>query len=381
MLMYKTTLGLKKMKSWSRDNPRLFLYLAYFSFFVGVVGLVFSFFFMFYQLYLILDWDLTTGGGLVLPIQTQSGTIAGIPVFAPPFVEWLIALAILVIVHEFAHGVIAQRFNIKIKSSGFAFGGLLVPILPAAFVEPDEKQLKKSKWWHQISVFGAGSTSNFIFGFLFLLIFLFVAIPFTTSTMQVDRVSFDGVMNDSSLFNYGIESGDILQINGRNISEYDFVVSNGQGQGLTDVIFLENFLTLKPNESFNLTIDNGNYTKVYNIDTFPREDFNESGMIGIWNVETHLESKEEYSYLGTFQLFFQRLLFWVVLLNIGIGLMNLLPLWITDGGQITRTLLFRYVKDEKKVYRYLNIVCFISLITIILLIWPSLLRMIVGVFV
>jgi membrane-associated protease RseP (regulator of RpoE activity) len=380
MLMYKTSLGLGKMKSWSRNNPRLFLYLAYFSFFVGVVGLVLSFLFMFYQLYLILDLDLKMGGGLVLPIQTQSGTIAGIPVVAPPFVEWLIALAVLVIVHEFAHGVIAQRFNIKIKSSGFAFGALFVPILPAAFVEPDEKQMQKAKWWKQISVFGAGSTSNFIFGILFYLVFVFITAPFVTSTMQVDNVGFDGVMNESSLSGYNVSSGKILGINGKNVSDYEYYVVNGAGPGLSDVIFLGEFLNLSVNESLNLTIDTGEEVGVYSVKTFEREELNSSGMIGISGVDVQLDNKEGYDFLGDFPLFFQRLIFWIVLLNIGIGIMNLLPLWITDGGQIGRTLLLRYVKNEKRAYNYLNFISFVCLLTIIFLLWPSWLKFLIGLF-
>ena len=61
----------------------------------------------------------------------------------------------------------AKRFNIKIKSSGFAFFGIFLPLIPAAFVEPDEKQLKKSKFFEKVSLLGAGSTSNFIFGIIF----------------------------------------------------------------------------------------------------------------------------------------------------------------------------------------------------------------------
>lgn len=374
MLLYKTKLGLDKMDRWSKSKPKLFLYLAYISLFIGIIGIFISLGLMFWQLKLIMELGLKQAGGFVLPIKTSSGTIMGIPVVAPPFIEWLIALIVLVVVHEFAHGVIAQRFKVKIKSSGFAFGAFFVPILPAAFVEPDEKQLKKVSWWKQICVFGAGSTSNFIFGILFYLIFVFVAVPFTTNTMQINNVTFDGVMNESSLKDYNIENGTITKINGKNISTYSFTVANGVGLGMTDRVFVNEFLNLTANETLTLTINN----KVYNLSTFENPNINNSGMIGIMNPQVNLNPQEGLKYLSTFPLFFQRLIFWIVLLNIGIGIMNLLPLWITDGGQITRTLLFKYIKNKKTVYRILNFVSYITLILIIFMLWPNLLRMILG---
>src|SRR5690606_36065707 len=74
-----------------------------------------------------------------------------------------------------------------------------------AFVEPDEEQLKKKPWWQQIAILGAGSTSNLIFGALFLCIWVFAALPMTDASL-----SFNSVMNESSLNAYGVESGTLI---------------------------------------------------------------------------------------------------------------------------------------------------------------------------
>ena len=214
MMLYRTKLGLNKMDKWSRKYPRIFLYLAYLSIFVGVVGVVFMFFFMFWGLWFIVENEITAGGGLVLPIQTEKGLDGAIPIFFVPFWYWIIAILVIVSVHEFAHGVIAKRFNIGIKSSGFAFLGILAPIAPAAFVEPDEKQMDKKPRWQKIAVLGAGPTSNFIFGFLFLLVWIFAAVPLVDSTMDAKSITFQSTMNGSSLYEDGVTSGEIVSLNG-----------------------------------------------------------------------------------------------------------------------------------------------------------------------
>lgn len=369
MLMYRTKLGLDKMDKWSKKHPRTFLYLAYLSIFIGVVGMILMFGLMFWQLDFIIENQLESGGGLVLPIKTESGTLGGIPVVAPPFFEWLIALFILVIVHEFAHGVIAERFRIKIKSSGFAFLGILAPILPAAFVEPDEKSLAKKERWKQIAVFGAGSTSNFIFGFLFVLILNFAAVPFVSNTMEVEKVTFDTVMNQSDLTKYNVTSGEIIAINNRSVSEYDFVVLNSV---YGDVTFLTELTNLSVNESLNLTIRENETVNTYMINTFEREGTGGNGMIGISGFDVELTSKDEFNFLGGFALLFQSIIYWTALLNIGIGMMNLLPLWITDGGQIARSLFEKYF-SQKTALSLFNFASFITLILLILSLFPRLL--------
>ncbi len=362
MILFKTKLGLDKMDSWSKKHPKLFLYLSYLSIFIGVLGIIISILIMIWGLHFAIINNLGSGGGLVLPVKTDSGMDGTIPVFYVPFWYWLIALFVLVVVHEFAHGVIAQRFKIKVKSSGFAFGALLLPIMPAAFVEPDEKQLSKAKWWKQIAVFGAGSTSNFIFGFLFLLIWLFIAIPIVNNTMEIGQFQFNSVMNQSDLNKYYISSGEILKIN--NISNKD--------------LFLEEIKNTPINSSINLTIrDQNNITNIYSIRTFENPNIKNKSMIGISNLKIELRNKKGFEYLFNLPLYFQKLFYYFWMLNIGIGIMNLLPIWITDGGQIMRVLLNRKFK-EKTAIKLNNWISLFSLLLIILTIKPNLIMWIIN---
>lgn len=363
MLMYRTSLGLGRMKSWSKKHPRVFLYLAYLSAFIGVAGAILIFVFMFWQLHFIIDQDLTTGGGLVLPIKTESGLDSAVPVFYVPFWYWIIALFILAIVHEFAHGVIAERFKVRIKSSGFAFLGIIAPILPAAFVEPDEKQLAKKPRWQQIAVFGAGSTSNFIFGILFFLVWLFAIGPLIDNTLTVGEIKFNDVLNDSSLREYNVSSGSIYSFNG---------VDNKED------IFTE-ITNLSINETYNLTLISEGVTTTYSIKTFENPQVEGRAMIGISGLEFTYANKEGFDFVGLLPLQLERLFFYIWFLNIAIGLMNLLPIWITDGGQVAKTIFSKYFKESTAASLY-NFVSLISLVLIIFTVWPSLLINIISLF-
>lgn len=361
MMLYKTKLGLKSMKRWSEKHPNVFKYISYISIFVGIVGMIASFISMFYLLGLVIDQHIAAGG-FVLPIKTEAGLDSTVPVVYVPFWYWIISLTFLVIVHEFAHGVIAQRWGIKVKSSGFAFTSLIVPLIPAAFVEPDEKQLNKKTWWQKIAVFGAGSMSNFFFGILFLLLLGFVVNPTINSTMEYEGISFSNVLNQSDLVNYNITSGLLLAVNGNDTIE-------GIDKGISN---------LGVNQTLNLTIKRGNEVNTYLINTYARSDNVSMGMIGISGVEYNLVPKEDYKWLGNSLVTFSTLLFWLYLLNIGIGFVNLLPLWITDGGQIAYTL-FRNFFTENLSNILFNLVSFVSLILFFFAVFPSLLFKFLGI--
>jgi len=81
--------------------------------------------------------------------------------------------------------------------------------------------------------------------------------------------------------------------------------------------------------------------------------------------------------LGNFPLYFEKCIFWIWFLNIAVGIMNLLPLWITDGGQIARILFQKFIKGNRGVTLY-NLVSWVSLILIIFTMWPSLLYFFLG---
>jgi len=88
--------------------------------------------------------------------------------FLPPFyfTYWIISIAVIAIFHEFAHGIIARRYNVRIHTTGFGFLG---PFL-AAFVEPDEKEMQEKSKYQQLAILSAGVFTNLILAVIFFLL-------------------------------------------------------------------------------------------------------------------------------------------------------------------------------------------------------------------
>jgi len=96
--------------------------------------------------------------------------IPGVTIQSGPNIAYfLLAVPIVLIIHEGAHGIVATLEKIKIKTGGFA----VFIALFAGFVEPDEEEFAKARKISRLRVIGAGATSNVLFSFIIagLLIF------------------------------------------------------------------------------------------------------------------------------------------------------------------------------------------------------------------
>jgi len=96
-----------------------------------------------------------------------------IPGINLPLIEGVAALAVVLIVHEGMHGIVARMHNFPLKSAGLVFFGFL-PF--GAFVDINEKKMFKGRKDAQSAVFVAGTTANFFTSLLLvLLLFAFSA--------------------------------------------------------------------------------------------------------------------------------------------------------------------------------------------------------------
>lgn len=350
ILMYKTKWGLKYMKQFHKKNKLTTKIFNKISYTLGIFGSIFVFLFLFYQLYYILKIQPTQGAAFILPIKTQSSAV-----FYTPFIYWIISLFTLALVHEMAHGIIAQMHNISIKSSGFAFMGIIIPILPAAFVEPNEKQLEKAKPKHQISILGAGPASNVIFGIIFFL--LLITLTYTTQNAFEQELHINSITQKSSLNNYNIPI--------QNISNLKITKINNLTQTSQIYQFINKNLSLNQTYQMQLEYLTQNKEKIKKTVEFqPYSSQNNKTRIGISLSITNKLKNSYTNLLGYTLQFILKLLNYLWFFNIAIGLTNLLPLWITDGGQIFRILLTQKFGKSKGL-KYFN---YISLLTLTIII-------------
>ena len=145
-------------------------------------------------------------------ILTIPGTPAGvIPIVPGVTVPWEVVFALIIVaaVHELAHGVICAIEKLEVKSSGVLLFGIL-PI--GAFVEPDEKKMAKLNIEKQKRILVAGSASNAVFFLLFLVLSLGAAM---LVPLMVDGVSVKTVDVGSTAALVFAQGEKIISVNGQ----------------------------------------------------------------------------------------------------------------------------------------------------------------------
>ena len=240
-----------------------------------------------------------------------------------PFVYGLIALATVLVVHEFSHGIQSVGEKISIKSIGL----LLFAIIPGAFVEPDEEELKNAKRSSRLRVYAAGSVANITLALIAMLLISLISmgIPafFDESGIEIDRIvtdsPSDGILKEGMI----IES-----INNEKVNDSESYV-NIVG-------------SFHPGDNVSVQTDQGTYNVV--LDKNPN---NES--VGFFGIQASKHFEMINNSLGPipwvlFELL--ELFQWVAMLNLGIGLFNLLPLKPLDGGYMLEILLSYRLSEE-----------------------------------
>jgi len=260
--------------------------------------------------------------------------IPGVNEFIPAW-GWL-GLFVTLIVHELAHGILARREGIKVKSMGLLLA--LIPI--GAFAEPDEEELFGSKDGEKPSIISseaknrilaAGVMSNFVVAAIAFALFFGPVLsvfepvgndvvitevldPFKESGIEEEMVV-TGI-NDvpvGSLDDIGYEGGTMtVEVLDRGIVR-EFTFTNIEGILIRDVLeeypasiagiesgssiikingavihdagdFYDFMLDTKPDESVSVTtIDDGGREEVFEIELiqYPYSDEEEKGFIGV----------------------------------------------------------------------------------------------------
>lgn len=338
--------------------PKLLFVFGYFGIFVGFVGMIFTFGFIIWAAYRLLF--VPKAEAVLAPVLPGITISDKLPVLS--FWHWIIAILIVAVIHEFSHGVYARLRNIKIKSSGFAFLG---PIL-AAFVEPDEKQLKKKSIRDQLLVFSAGPFSNILLGVVIFLILGFVLMPVVAGMVQVNGIIISDVNQTLPIAESGLVAGSSIQ-------EID-------GVKVDDVKVLTNFLNKKkPGDTVEIKANNSYY--YVNLSSHPEN--KSKAILGVTFSNYDVELKERfksYTFLHDILSWTGLLLFWTFNISIGVGLFNLLPLGPVDGGRMFYSAMLKLTKNEKKAARLLSIASMLILFIIFINLWPFIARLIKFIF-
>jgi membrane-associated protease RseP (regulator of RpoE activity) len=345
--LYKTKLGLNLMEKVGRRFRKLVQIGGYVGILVAYAGFIFITFTIIMLAYQVLTQPAETQAGVspVLP----GLPIAGLGITFPLIIGW-ISIFIIMIVHEFAHGVVAKAHNVKIKSSGIAIFG---PIF-GAFVEPDEKQLSTKPHKVQHSVFAAGPVSNILLTVVVIALSAFVLQPAIGAFSEGVRIQ--PIVDETlPLYSAGIRG--------------EVVLSSINGVELKSFADLNRELeTLTPGDEVTLVIDGQEHV----ITTAAHPEREGVAYVGLTTIEAWVMRSDTLSEraIGSILLWLNELFFWVWFISINIGLINLFPIFITDGAQMLRLNSLHFVKNKEKALKIWKNINTFALILLLVLFWP-----------
>jgi len=341
LFLRRTQRGKQFIVNLATSHPKFWKWVGNLGVCVGFFVSVFGLYYLIDNIYQIIINPISIPGlAAVVPSLSTTATF-GPGYFAVPFWYWIIAIAMLVVIHEGFHGIMFAAERVKIKSLGVG----LLAVIPLAFVEPDEKQAAKKPAASQLRAFAAGSFGNFVLAGVMALL---LSTAFT-GLFAPSGVAFAGVIEGYPAEQNNL-TGIIVMIN-----DYDIKTFEDIHVALKE-IGADQPVTIK---TMTLNDDGTRDYKTFNLITSaPPADYEDQdkGFIGITfggTPDVSLVKSEFANYEGII-VFFQGLVFFVFLLNFGVGIFNLLPIKPLDGGLMWELLLTRASpKNGKKMAKVL----------------------------
>jgi len=383
LYLYKTQVGVNFIDKFAKRFAKILKPMQYLIVTVGYILMAGIIYLLGFTIYIYLKAPAASAIAkipAVFPLIPYFPQILNIESFFPPFyfTYFIIAIALVAILHEFSHGIFMRLNNIRIKFTGFAFLG---PFL-GAFVEQDDKQMSKAKRFPQLSILAAGTFANVILTILFALLFwLFFSLAFTPAGIYAtpnydfvnsSEISFMGNVSfgnntylelisnnttyfaslsakpyienktydlipayiSSPMFNAQV-FGVIIQFDEKNITSFSDLTNAVNARNPGDVVNIKTFYNDKI-LSYNLALVNKSGKA--DLGVMPPATAQEGSFRKLISMMAPGEDPEIYyvSYLGSFGIFIKYLFWWIVFINFAVALSNMIPAGIFDGGHFFR---------------------------------------------
>ena len=257
---------------------------------------------------------------------------------APAIAAFLLSIPIVLVMHEGGHGIVAALEKIKIKTGGFA----IFVAMFAGFVEPDEEEFEKAKKISKLRVIGAGATSNVLFSFVLGAILLTnpmfaMVVPEPLQSTFYEKAETSGVLVLSVMDGGGAQQA--------GIQENDIITTIND----KPIFSPDDFPSLNPGETASVSILRDGQPLDFELTVMPAPNDPERGLIGImrdnqppipiynvidWGLDTSIGS--DFSYF----------LLWLWMISFFIGIINMLPLPILDGGKFIQIIIDKRFSDK-----------------------------------
>lgn len=371
ILFYRRTKhGIEHIDAIAKSAPRFWNIYGW----TGVFFAILTIPFILYNVALSFSSMLSTGGSaggpsLIAPgLSGQTTFQSGVSFI--PIEYWIIGVGVLMFVHELSHGIVARAEDMEINSVGW----IVLGIIPGAFVEPkgenmlpgaeDEEEGEdeddedstagglwdQGSWTSQLKVLAAGSFANYITAFVFAVVALGVF-------MQVAHPS--GVAYSAQdgypAMQSGMDNGTIYSVNGERVRYSDEILALSENLSVNETVNLNT-----SEGEFNVTLTERNGSAYMGILMGSGK-----GVVSAFSdmVSNNRVIKPEYQD-------FKGALSWtismfqtVALLNLLIGMFNMLPAKPLDGGHIVGTILERFLPEGDRALNYWSLLIWAGLLT------------------
>ncbi len=252
----------------------------------------------------------------------------------------LISLVVVVLTHEFAHGIASLAEKIPLKSSGIFFA----LVLPGGFVEIDEEKLEKAKPSTKLRIFSAGASTNIAAGMLVLL--LITNFAFTISPLYFPKssgVMITGLVEGGAAENVGIKRWD--------------TISSLNGTAVRNVEDLRRYMAdVKPNSTLTVGTGRGDFV----IETQSDTQNPARALIGIVPFDYYAPRNPSLPNAFPYHIYLTEN--WMNMILVSVGLFNMLPIGPLDGGKFTDTILkMLKMKRAKDIGNLITATCLIVL--------------------
>ncbi|GIU68852.1 MAG: membrane-associated Zn-dependent protease [Candidatus Woesearchaeota archaeon] len=325
IFLLRTKWGINVIDKFTDKNKELVKIIGYSAIGVGFLGMLLIIGFLLRGVY---ELFFVPNAPPVMSLVIPGVKIPGSPIFLP-FWYGILALFVVIVFHEFGHGVVAKAHGIPIKSTGIAFFGPL----PGAFVEPDEKKVTKASSPVQVSIFASGPFFNAILSGITILILLLILNPILSSMIVPSGVKFSSIQEGYPAAAAGLEK--------------DVIYTHINGKPIEDKTTFTNIISCSaPGD--NITLQNENKSITITLTENPNN--KEKGYMGVSGITTEYTLKDK-KLKTPYQIVYMltTLLEWIFMLSLGIGLANLLPLGPVDGGRMLHTALIDVKGKEKRI--------------------------------
>ena len=260
---------------------------------------------------------------------------------------FLLAIPIVLVVHEGAHGIVATLEKIKIKTGGF---GVIIALF-YGFVEPDEKEFDSAKKISKLRLISAGATANVIFAFALGAIMITNPMFGAVIAPLPGGESVLGLFYESPEVREGVLIVEIIEGSGAEkagIQKNDIIINVDDVR----IISAEDLSKpdLKPGQTVDVTVLRDGQEVTFSVLIMASPDDPERGLIGIMR-DIAMPFKPIYNYIewdfeNEMVYYISLYLLWLWMISFFIGIINMLPLPILDGGKFIHSIIDKKISEK-----------------------------------